>query len=447
MSARSPVRVLVSVVGLLLLAALPAWAGNGGLRSSAVGGVLVDTEGVVSNAEIDDLGQLRNLRLQVMEQVPADLKQPTKLRKISLRGLEAAIAERKAKNMVPQLADEMLYLAGLTRIQYVLVYPEQNDIVIAGPAEGWKVNDEGHVVGASTGLPTLQLDHLLVALRTAEAARQAPISCSIDPTPEGIRRFQAFMKTQKQFTQASLSGIEQALGMQTIRVNGIPENTDFARILVAADFRLKRLGMGFDKSPVKNMPSYMEMISAANATSAMPRWWLAPNYDALLRDTEGLSWELRGSGVKCMTEDSLFTGDGARQQTGKQSVAAQRWADTMTQNYEELCQAEPVFGELRNLMDMAVVSALIVKERLTERAECRLPNLMDPLAVSVNEFPAPKQVSSKANALKKGRNWIISASGGIEINSWEVAHKTEMSSSLSAMRQPKPEQVKAWYWE
>src|SRR5687768_4803816 len=164
----------------------------------------------------------------MLKEVPADLKQPSKLRKVSLRGLEAAIAERKRKTEMPLLTDDMHYLAGLTRIQYVLVYPEQNDIVLAGPAEGWKVDEKGTIVGASTGLPILQLDHLLVALRTAEAAAQAPISCSIDPTPEGIRRFQAFMQTQKQFSEAAVRGIEQALGAQSIRINGVSDSTDFA---------------------------------------------------------------------------------------------------------------------------------------------------------------------------------------------------------------------------
>jgi hypothetical protein len=179
----------------------------------------------------------------------------------------------------------------------------------------------------------------------------------------------------------------------------------------------------------------------------MPRWWMAPNYEALLKDPEGLAWELRGPGVKCMTEDSLFAADGTRQQTGKAGTAAQRWADLMTEHYEELCVAEPIFGELRNIMDMAVISALIVRERLGERAEYPMSVLLNPQEIPVDDFPAPKQVNSKASALKKGRNWIISASGGVEINSHAVADKTQMSAELAKVRQPKPAAPKTWYWE
>ena len=108
------------------------------------------------------------------------------LRKISLRRLEAAIADHR-KTGEP-LNDEMKYLAGLQHIQYVFVYPELGDIVLAGPGEGWKINAQGDLVGVTTGRPVMWLDDLLVALRTAEATQQTGISCSIDPTDEGVVR-------------------------------------------------------------------------------------------------------------------------------------------------------------------------------------------------------------------------------------------------------------------
>ena len=87
-----------------------------------------------------------------------------------------------AKNNKP-IPDAVKYLAGLQRIRYVFVYPEQKDIVLVGPGEGWKVDAKGNVVGVTTGRPVMLLDDLLVALRTAQAAAQGGITCSIDPTP------------------------------------------------------------------------------------------------------------------------------------------------------------------------------------------------------------------------------------------------------------------------
>ena len=44
------------------------------------------------------------------------------------------------------------------------------------------------------------------------------------------------------------------------------------------------------------------------------------------------------------------------------------------------------------------------------------------------ELPVPKQVDSKTSMLKKGRNWVISASGGVAIRSWELVGKVGRAS-------------------
>ena len=170
------------------LIATPAWAQFG--VSQQVGGVWVDADGVLRNRQVDETDQVRAAREAMLHPVPADARQ-LGLRKISLRRLEEAIAEH-LKTGEP-LDDEMKYLAGLQHIQYVFVYPELGDIVLAGPGEGWKINHDGDLVGLTTGRPVMWLDDLLVALRTAEATRQTGISCSIDPTNEGVVRVNALL--------------------------------------------------------------------------------------------------------------------------------------------------------------------------------------------------------------------------------------------------------------
>ncbi len=90
---------------------------------------------------------------QSIQPAQGELAQATELRMVSLTKLQDAMATA-AKTGQP-LPEEMRYLAGLTRIQYVFVYPEQHDVVIAGPAEGWKVREDGSVVGVKSGLAPL----------------------------------------------------------------------------------------------------------------------------------------------------------------------------------------------------------------------------------------------------------------------------------------------------
>ena len=129
---------------------------------------------------------VRNGWAQQMQPIPAGLNNNVQMRKVSLRQI-AAVLEDCAKNNKP-IPDAAMFLAGLQRIHYVFVYPEQKDIVLVGPGEGWKVDGTGNVVGVTTGLPVMMLDNLLTALRSAKAAAQGGIDCSIDPTPEGMVR-------------------------------------------------------------------------------------------------------------------------------------------------------------------------------------------------------------------------------------------------------------------
>ncbi|MEX0978685.1 MAG: DUF1598 domain-containing protein, partial [Pirellulales bacterium] len=266
-----------------------------------VGGVSIDANGVLTKIKLDELNELKRHRQAAFMAVPGELKDAG-LRKVSLRQLEAAIAEHR-KHGTP-IGDDIRYLAGLQRIQYVFVYPEARDIVIAGPADGWKLNALGDTIGMTTGRPVMLLDDLLVALRSIEGAQTTGILCSIDPTQEGLARFAALKLTNPGSNiDPLLTMIEKAMGPQTITVKGVPENSHFARVLVAADYRMKRIAMGFEESPVAQLPSFLQMVKTGGRGSRgmMPRWWLEPNYESILADAEGLAYEFRGASVKALT--------------------------------------------------------------------------------------------------------------------------------------------------
>ena len=146
------------------------------------------------------------------------------------------------------------------------------------------------------------------------------------------------------------------MGPQKISINGVPKTSHLARTLVASDYKMKRIAMKLEPSPVKGLGSYVDMIKS-QPKNMMPRWWMACDYEPMAKSADGLAWQLRGKGVKVMTEDEVIA-QGKVAGTGKTSDAAQKWADNMTDKYDELSVAEPVFGELRNVMDLCVISAL-----------------------------------------------------------------------------------------
>jgi hypothetical protein len=216
---------------------------------------------------------------------------------------------------------------------------------------------------------------------------------------------------------------------------------------------MKRLAMNFDPPPVAGLPSYLQMMRSGGRGrhSAMPRWWLATSYEPLLTDAEGLAWELRGPGVKAMTEEDFLTANGDRVHSGKASPLAQKWADNMTAKYDELSKRDPIFGALRNCMDLAIIAALTFKENLPAKAHCDLSTLIGPDGPPVDAFAAPKQVDSQASFVQRGDDWIISASGGVLIHSWGVADNKEQSDTLDTLRSKaatpnNAQQPTAWWW-
>jgi len=320
--------------------------------------------------------------------------------------------------------------------------------VLAGPAEGWRIDRLGNVVGRATGRPVLTLDDLLVALRVAEDANRTGISCSIDPTPAGLQRMQQLsgQLTARGGPRAAARQMEEAVGDQAITVTGIPDTSHFARVIVAADFRMKRLAMDLEPAPIDGLPSFLDMVSGGRGLhNMMPRWWLAPNYEPLRRDADGLAWELRGQGVKCETEQDFLNNAGQRQHTGQADPLAQKWADNFTEKFDELAREDSAFGALRNVMDLAVVGALVAKEGLLERSGLEAPQLLS--QQPVEEYPVPRRVASQASFVKAGRNWVISVSGGVQIFPWQVADRTEVSADLVAARQQDTTATTGWYWQ
>src|SRR5437764_14009618 len=77
-----------------------------------VGGVSIDAAGVVSKSDVDTLARLRAARAGALSRIDSKLETASPLRKISLRGLQAALGECRRKGLPP--ADELQNLAGLT---------------------------------------------------------------------------------------------------------------------------------------------------------------------------------------------------------------------------------------------------------------------------------------------------------------------------------------------
>ena len=426
-------------------------------------GVSIDADGLLSFKSIlDPTGELRLRRARAaLATLPGPVARRSKLRKVSLRKLDAAIQARFEKGQPP--TDAMKHLAGLTRVEYVFVYPETGDIVLAGPAEGWMDDGVGRMVGVETGLPVLLLEDLAVAFRAffsgPEGARNPWIACSIDPTPEGIRKLQAFQKTiPKQVPMHAraesavrlATGLQESLGNANIRVHGISAKSHMAQVLVEADYRMKTIGIGLEPAPIR-MTTFIGALQ--KAPRRMQSWWLSPDYKCVKVNEAGTAMQMVGQGVKLSTDILSFANRGkAARSKVKVSTAAKRYAKSFTSKFEKIAEVRPVFRQLRTVMDLLIAAAWLRKENGLERVGWRPVALLDEEKIATQTGNVPKAVACVANAVWKQHVLLLPVGGGVSISpnlAIESENRvTDKSGKLSDLhRELKPDAPANWWWD
>ena len=414
-----------------------------------VGGVSIDTNGVLSGQMKKLNDQMRDKLVAGLQSADQDILKKTNMRMVSVNGLNEVIANAVAEGK--PLPAEAQFMAGLQRIEYIVLAPEKNDIVLAGPGEGWKVDENGLVVGKTTNMPVLRLEDFLVAMRSVDAARQGQgISVSIDPTPEGVQKLQRLYRQIGNFRPDLKGEVENAMGPQQIRLTGVPADSRFSQVLVAADYKMKRLSMGLEASPIADMPSLLEIAQEKNVRfkKSAPRFWMECNYKPVAKSADGNVWQLRGQGVRTLTEEGFFDKLGqAVDKKGKTNKFAQKWADTMTARFDELSQAEPVFRELRNVMDLAVVAAIIKSQDLMQKVSCEADAIQGRQPVSIPSWNVPKTVPTECSFVRLNRAWLVTASGGVQVDSWSVAMNSETVESLASVHKTAvAKTADRWWW-
>jgi hypothetical protein len=120
----------------------------------------------------------------------------------------------------------------------------------------------------------------------------------------------------------------------------------------------------------------------------------------------------------------------------------------MTARYDRLAIVEPVFGQLRGCMDLALVTAILASSDLLTHAHLELPMLLDDTRLELAAHRVPKNVPSHASALPRGRTWVVSVSGGVELDVPRVVNAADLQVELREARvQASPKRIETWWWD
>ncbi len=439
--------------------------GGAGAIESFPTGVYVDTSGVMKRLapprHSELLGSARAKGMA--DSGNRVVRRTSAMRKVSLVRLERQLQLLKAFGKSPDEA--MRVLGGIYRVKYLLVYPETGDIVVAGPAGDWRTDSQGRIVNVETGTPVLQLDDLVTLLRNAYD-QHGRLGCAIKPRQENLAAAKAFIDSwsgkavRPNRRDRWIAELRDALGKQDIDVWGIDSRTHAARILVEADFHMKLIGIGVEEGTL-GVVSYLDTLKQTAGDRDLPmsvlRWWVTLNYEGVRTTTDRDAYQFDGPGVRVLSENEMLTQKGERIHTGKSDLLNAEFAHSFTKHFDTLAKKYPVYAELRNVFDLALVCGIMRSEDLPTQVNWHMTHFGDANAYQVSLGPAPRAVESIINAVDVSKKrFVVGVSGGVSVDTAQLVSaqsvKTDTYGRMDAQHHAAaPDLAKlprdAWWWD
>jgi hypothetical protein len=426
---------------------------NGG-NGQFPGGILINPKGMVEQTIIQpgsgaDLQ--KQLKRAASQKLDASVNQRSELRKVSLKLLELEI-ENQLESATP-LRDDIRHLAGLTRIDFVVITDDGQDIIIAGPAEGFASIRGGRMVGVETGRPVLCLDDLLVSLRSA--SEQPAVGCSIDPDPQRLNAATQWLKQNASPATADVARarLEQMVRLQgswNISTFGVPEDSRMALAMIEADYLMKRMAIGIDHAGVKGMKSSLAL--AGPGDNMMRRWWFAPRYETLERNAAGTEWHLTGPRLQLFGQEDLMDGNGNLSQADFTQPSSEKFARQFNGRIEDLAHRVPAFADLQNIFDILIAAAIAHDAQAKGLVEWRPTVLLDGDQLPAMSYSVATETQPVLNARMAGASLVIGAfTGGVRFHPQRMlkqfTERTEPLEETHKLSAPPGGLKNVWWWD
>ena len=217
---------------------------------------------------------------------------------------------------------------------------------------------------------------------------------------------------------------------------------------------MKLIGIGLEKPPVK-IVSYVSKANPATVSrNAMERWYFVPNYESVRMSDDGLAVELVGDGVKLVGANELVQQNGTRVEAKSGNRASKVFTQSFTRLYPQLAQRSPVYGQLRNLIDMAIMAAAIQENDFFGQTNWHMELFNDESQFSVEIHEAPQFVATAVNAIWKGRQLMTPVGGGVNIQPLMALASPnlldDLDGAVSATRESislKDLPADVWWWD
>jgi len=269
-----------------------------------------------------------------------------------------------------QLTDQAESLCGITRLTGYVIDRKSRDIVLVGAVD--------------PSLPPLHLEDLVVAMRNAWIVYgktkggiryYSDPGCSIDPDPRVLCELHALQAEPIDFSNddalraASDKWNEIGRRPQSVRVMGVPFDSQFARTMVDADYYMKRLVNGSVKLGIDGFRSLSDLHADARREqmrthtesdepqTSMNRFWFSPG--EVTYEQQDSAVVLRSCTVKLLTEEEFLNSKGGISGMGRPDALAGTFARQFTECYDEIALQRPIYRQLQGLFAFVAIARLM----------------------------------------------------------------------------------------
>ena len=156
-----------------------------------------------------------------------------------------------------------------------------------------------------------------------------------------------------------------------------------------------------------------------------------------------------------LSENEMLAEQGQRVHTGASDPLNRQFAESFTSHFAELAKKYPVYGELRNIFDLAMAVALIQSEGLAERVGWKPTLLASGEKLRLPHGNAPREVETVVNHRVINQRLVIAGvSGGVMVAPGDVLARSRAANDSSGKTiergAPVPKEVAlagAWWWD
>jgi hypothetical protein len=240
--------------------------------------------------------------------------------------------------------------------------------------------------------------------------------------------------------------------MQTIRVDGIPATTHAAQLMVAADYRMKRIGLGMDDLRVPGLQTFIAN-TVPNSSNALFRWFFVPDYECVVLTEDRNGMELVGEGVKLVGENEVVSSSGERTVwEGQLDRGSAAFTKSFTGRYPQIAKQALVFAQLRNWIDMLICAAHIQREDFYGQSNWSMPFFGSEEKYPLETCVAPKEVEPIVGE-RLVRGLVLAPVGGIEIDAERALDEEHAKPDTNGKIADRQKQIAlalpkdVWWWD